>query len=80
MTGAVLALIFYLIDVRLERQHSRWRTPPMPLALGLYLPLGLSVAIATGALIHAAQSGGVEQSEADSGVLLFRRAWSRAKR
>jgi len=68
VTGAVLALIFYLIDVRLERQHSRWRTPPMPLALGLYLPLGLSVAIATGALIHAA-IGQRQQSEADSGVL-----------
>ena len=67
-TGAVLALVFYLIDVRLERQQSRWRTPPMPLALGLYLPLGLSVAIATGALIHAA-IGQRQQSEADSGVL-----------
>ena len=69
VTGAVLALIFYLIDVRLERQHSRWRTPPMPLALGLYLPLGLSVAIAAGALIHAAAIGRRQQSEADSGVL-----------
>jgi len=67
-TGAVLAFLFYLIDIRLERRRNGWRTPPMPLALGLYLPLGLSVAIAIGALFRTA-IGKREQSEADSGVL-----------
>jgi putative OPT family oligopeptide transporter len=67
-TGAVLAFLFFLIDVRLERRRSGWRTPPMPLALGLYLPLGLSVAIAIGALFRAL-IGKREQSEADAGVL-----------
>ncbi len=66
--GAVLALILHLIDVRLERRASGWRTPPMPLAIGLYLPLGLSVAIALGALVRAA-IGRREQSEADTGLL-----------
>jgi putative OPT family oligopeptide transporter len=66
--GAVLASILHLIDVRLERGASGWRTPPMPLALGLYLPLGLSAAIASGALIRLA-IGGKERSEADTGLL-----------
>jgi putative OPT family oligopeptide transporter len=66
--GAVLALIVYLIDVRLERQGTGWRMPAMPLALGLYLPLGLSLAIAIGALVRLAFGAG-EHSEADAGLL-----------
>jgi putative OPT family oligopeptide transporter len=66
--GAALALLMHLSDVRLEREHRGWRTPPMPLALGLYLPLGLSVTIAIGALIRMAIRGG-QRGEADSGVL-----------
>jgi putative OPT family oligopeptide transporter len=66
--GAGLALVLHLIDVRLQRYGSGWRTPPMPLAIGLYLPLGLSVTIAIGALIRTV-SGNKEHSEADSGLL-----------
>ena len=66
--GAVLALILHLIDLRLESGATGWRTPPMPLALGLYLPLGLSAAIAVGALIRVS-IGGKERSEADTGLL-----------
>jgi len=33
-TGAVLAFVFYLIDVRLERRRNGWRTPPMPAGAG----------------------------------------------
>jgi putative OPT family oligopeptide transporter len=66
--GAVLALILHLIDVRLERRGNGWRTPPMPLAIGLYLPLGLSVAIAIGACLRAALAP-AERAGADSGVL-----------
>jgi putative OPT family oligopeptide transporter len=67
--GAVLAWILHLIDVRLERRATGWRTPPMPLALGLYLPLGLTAAIAVGALIRVA-IGREERSEADTGLLV----------
>lgn len=66
--GAVLALIVYLIDVQLERRGTGWRTPPMPLALGLYLPLGLSIAIALGALIRAV-IGKRQTGEADPAML-----------
>jgi putative OPT family oligopeptide transporter len=66
--GAALALLLHLADMRLEHSGSRWRTPPMPLAIGLYLPLGLSTAIAIGALLHVAV-GGKEHAEADRGLL-----------
>ena len=66
--GAVLALVLHLIDVRMERRASGWRTPPMPLAIGLYLPLGLSAAIGLGALIRLA-AGANERTEADTGLL-----------
>ncbi len=65
--GAVMALILHLIDTRLER-GGRWRTPPMPLAIGLYLPLGLSAAIAIGALMRSLL-GEEQSSEAGSGLL-----------
>ena len=65
---ALLALILYLVDVRLERGGSGWRTPPMPLAIGLYLPLGLSVAITLGALVRVV-IGRSERSETDTGLL-----------
>lgn len=48
--GAAIATILIAIDGALERRHSRWRTPVMPVAIGLYLPVGLSVTIMLGAL------------------------------
>jgi len=50
LLGALLAGGLELLDSRLEAHGSRWRTAAMPLAIGLYLPLGLSVTIALGAL------------------------------
>jgi putative OPT family oligopeptide transporter len=51
--GAALAGLLAVLDRRQERRGSNWRTPIMPVALGLYLPFGLTVAIALGAVIHA---------------------------
>jgi putative OPT family oligopeptide transporter len=50
--GAALAGLLAVLDRRLERRGAKWRTPIMPVALGLYLPFGLSVAIALGAVVH----------------------------
>ena len=50
--GAVLATALAILDRSLERRDSAWRTPIMPVAIGLYLPFGLSVAILLGALIR----------------------------
>ena len=51
--GAALACGLALLDGYLERQKSSWRTPIMPVAIGLYLPLGLSVTILLGAIFGA---------------------------
>jgi putative OPT family oligopeptide transporter len=58
--GAILAMILVLVDGILERRKAGWRTPVMPVAIGLYLPLGLSVTIFIGSLAKSltANDGG----------------------
>ena len=68
-TGAALAAILGLSDRYLERIGSKWRTPIMPAAIGLYLPFGLSVAIFIGALAHSL-FGSEEEAESGPGILL----------
>jgi putative OPT family oligopeptide transporter len=68
-TGAALAAILGFTDRYLERIGSKWRTPIMPAAIGLYLPFGLSVAIFIGALAHSL-FGPDENSESGPGILL----------
>jgi len=63
--GAALAVVLAIIDRQLERRDSSWRTPIMPVAIGLYLPFGLSVAILIGALA----SIGRPREEGGSGIL-----------
>jgi putative OPT family oligopeptide transporter len=63
--GAVLAAILAIIDGQLELHGSSWRTPIMPVAIGLYLPFGLSVAILIGSLA----SIGRQREEGGSGIL-----------
>ncbi len=53
VAGAILAALLAVSDAIAERAGSSWRTPIMPLAIGLYLPFGLSVTIFIGALIGA---------------------------
>ncbi len=50
--GGVIAAALVLTDGILERRNARWRTPVMPVAIGLYLPFGLSVTIMFGALVR----------------------------
>ncbi len=49
--GAMLAAVLAATDSLAEKAGSPWRTPIMPVAIGLYLPFGLSVTIFVGALI-----------------------------
>jgi len=56
--GAAIAGILLAIDYRLERRGASWRTPVMPVAIGLYLPFGLSVTILVGAIARSLQSRG----------------------
>jgi putative OPT family oligopeptide transporter len=48
--GAVLAIILAALDRWLEHSGRTLRTPVMPVALGLYLPFGLSITILAGSL------------------------------
>jgi putative OPT family oligopeptide transporter len=51
--GAVLAALLAVLDSILERRGAGWRTPVMQVAIGLYLPFGLSVAILIGAILRS---------------------------
>jgi len=67
--GAGLAAILAVSDAALAAAGSSWRTPIMPVAIGLYLPFGLSVAILIGALIRA--RFGHQEGELGGAGLLF---------
>ncbi len=67
--GAALAAMLGFSDRYLERIGSKWRTPIMPAAIGLYLPLGLSVTIFIGALAHSL-FGPEDAAESGPGILL----------
>jgi putative OPT family oligopeptide transporter len=61
--GAALAAGLTILDRILERRGSAWRTPIMPVALGLYLPFGLSVAILLGALVRRFLKASVSETD-----------------
>jgi putative OPT family oligopeptide transporter len=50
--GVIVGLLILIIDVILERNKSSVRMHIMPVAVGIYLPLGLSVPIVLGGLVH----------------------------
>ncbi len=50
-SGAVLAVALILIDEWLAKKGSSFRTPVMPVAVGIYLPVGLSAPIFIGGLL-----------------------------
>ncbi len=49
--GAAVAIGFFALDAWLARRGSKFRTPPLAVAVGLYLPLELSVPVALGGLV-----------------------------
>ena len=67
--GVVLALALVAVDGILERRGTRWRMPVMPVAIGLYLPFGLSVTIFAGSLVRLARSRGDRESNSGPGLL-----------
>lgn len=50
--GLIVGVTILIADILLERQESTIRLHIMPVAVGIYLPLGLSVPIFLGGLIH----------------------------
>lgn len=67
--GALLAVALVVVDSMLERGGARWRTPVMPVAIGLYLPFGLSVTILIGSLARLTRSDGAGEAAGGPGLL-----------
>lgn len=67
--GALLAVALVVVDRILERRGAQWRTPVMPVAIGLYLPLGLSVAIFAGSLTRLMNRDDDRESNSGPGLL-----------
>jgi putative OPT family oligopeptide transporter len=49
--GAVIGAVIIAIDVYLERRRAGWRAPVLAVAVGIYLPLELSIPILAGGVI-----------------------------
>jgi putative OPT family oligopeptide transporter len=67
--GALLAVALVVADQILQRRGAQWRTPVMPVAIGLYLPLGLSVVIFVGSLGRLMHRDGNRESNSGPGLL-----------
>lgn len=49
--GMVLAVLIIILDIRLEKKRSSFRTPVLAVAIGIYLPFELSVPILLGGVV-----------------------------
>ena len=73
--GAAIGVAIIAVDEWLERRGSSWRAPVLAVAVGIYLPLELSVPILLGGLIAAAaerarrRAGAAGSSGAQHGML-----------
>jgi putative OPT family oligopeptide transporter len=63
--GGVVGLGFILLDEWLQSRGSSWRTPVLAVAVGIYLPLELSVPIFIGGVIARLAAGAVPGRDAD---------------
>ena len=63
--GGIIAIILILIDLRQERIGSDFRVPVLAVAVGIYLPITLTVPIFIGGMINhlGKKSGGSKISE-----------------
>jgi putative OPT family oligopeptide transporter len=66
--GMAIAVVVIVLDLYLEKQGSNFRTPVLALAVGIYLPLELSVPIALGGLISY-QVSKRNKGGTDNGIL-----------
>ncbi len=72
--GALVGIALVIIDEFLRRSGSGFRAHIMPVAVGIYLPLGLAVPILTGGVIQklvrmAARKRGDEEAAVHRGIL-----------
>lgn len=71
--GAGIAIALIILDEILAMRNSKFRTPVMPVAVGIYLPLSLGVPIFIGGLLRwfvgKARGAKAEEKPTDAGVL-----------
>jgi|Deesub1362B_J571_1020462.scaffolds.fasta_scaffold00105_2 putative OPT family oligopeptide transporter len=71
--GAGIAIALIVLDEILAMKGSKFRTPVMPVAVGIYLPLSLGIPIFIGGivrhLVNKARGDKVEEKPTDAGVL-----------
>ncbi len=67
--GVAIALSLLVLDGYLKASGSKFRAHLMPVAVGIYLPLGLSVPIFAGGLLHQALKG-LGEAATNRGVLI----------
>ena len=70
--GAFIGILIILIDLLLEKQNRTFRLHIMPIAVGMYLPFGLSIPIFLGGLISYIidKNNNKNQINIDNGILL----------
>ncbi|MBN2325714.1 MAG: OPT/YSL family transporter, partial [Candidatus Omnitrophica bacterium] len=64
--GVIIGFIILIIDTLLEQNESKFRLHIMPVAVGIYLPFGLSVPIFLGGLVHHFLKGRSAQESEDN--------------
>ncbi|RLF66015.1 MAG: oligopeptide transporter, OPT family [Thermoplasmata archaeon] len=68
--GIIIAIIFIVLDEILAAKKARFRTPVMPVAVGIYLPIGLAVPILIGGIVkYIVEKKKKVVSEVDPGVI-----------
>ena len=69
--GALIAIVIILLDIRQEKRGSDFRIPVLAVAVGIYLPIELTVPIFIGGMInHLATKAGTSEASEENGLLL----------
>ena len=69
--GGLIAVMLILIDLRQERMGSDFRVPVLAVAVGIYLPITLTVPIFIGGMInHLGKKAGGSKSSEKRGLLM----------
>ena len=69
--GAAIAIIIIILDIRQEKRESEFRIPVLAVAVGIYLPIELTVPIFIGGMInHLAKKAGTSATSEENGLLL----------
>ena len=69
--GALIAVFIILIDIRQEKRGSDFRVPVLAVAVGIYLPITLTVPIFIGGMInHLGKKAGASKTAEKKGLLL----------